>query len=58
MSITVLSRWKGSREDILRISGKMKPIAERGIFDRVDGIMFAAPAMAALLLILPIEVFS
>ena len=29
MAITTLSRWKGSREDIMRISGKMKPIIER-----------------------------
>ncbi len=29
MAITALSRWKGSREDIMRIAGKMKPIIER-----------------------------
>ncbi len=29
MALTVLSRWKGSREDIMRVAGKMKPIIER-----------------------------
>ena len=29
MTITVLSRWKGSREDMVRVGEKMKPIAER-----------------------------
>ena len=28
MAITALSRWKGSREDIMRIAGKIKPIIE------------------------------
>ena len=44
MSLTVLSRWKGNRDDILRISEKMKPIVERlgAEFMRV-GLSYSGP---------------
>lgn len=29
MAITVLSRWTGNRDDVIRIAGKVKPIVEK-----------------------------